>query len=315
MSRFSCSQPRAHFGFALFAMMAGIGVYAPDASATFCQDRCTTSPFQYCITNAGCSGGGTCVNFGCCDQTEESDSNGECKCGDTLDGNVTLDHDIVCASGDGLIVDTNNEVLDLDGHKIACTGAGGACGVGVKLSATNTVVRGPGTGNKGGRIEGFTEGVTATNSDSGTEARQLTVTDAGLSMTYGIRHVAKVKNNVVSGAAAGIFGGNGIEVGANCDFIEDNIVTDCTRGISIGVYNGGTSCKINHNRAIANDNGFIVYFGNFDPSTSNDNILLNNSVNDYSDTNTSNRLSTTTNVCRLSPAGNACTLAGMDFVP
>jgi parallel beta-helix repeat protein len=300
---------------ALFSIVLG----ATNASATFCQDRCDGNgvggSFAYCIDSSTCGAGGTCLNFGCCDQTEVNHASGVCKCGDTLDGDVTLNHDLNCPSGDGLYVDSAGEDLNLDGHVISCDGTGGACGTGVTIDGGGATVKGAASGNKGGRIEGFNIGVgrTSSLSNDGT-AEQLTITDGGLSMTYGIYKVKNVRKNVISGAA--VWGGSGIALSqaANC-FIEDNLVTDSWNGIGIESGGGGSNCQFTHNRAIGNEYGFAVFFAAFDTVDTVDNIFLNNTSADYADTTATNRLNTASNVCKLSGAGNACTLAGMDFVP
>lgn len=305
----------------LLGVLIAFGFFTENAHAG-CQDVCLLTSggsLVDCLDDSDCTGGGSdyCVSSGCCDQAEEdgaddSPPTGACACGDELDGNVKLRHDIVCTEGDGLFVDDSGETLNMNGFKISCDASTDDCGTGVTLTDNGKVKGSSGGALTGGRIEGFWTGVHSTDGEG--EASHLTITDGGLSMNRGTFGVEIVKRNVISGAAAGIFGGNGIDIGdaTNCR-IEDNLITDSTRAIAIGPTQG-TDCRVTHNRAIGNDVGFSVA-GTFDAANSSNNIFLNNSTNDYVDTTTTDRLSTDDNLCSLSGAGNACTLEGMNFTP
>src|SRR5579872_111371 len=70
-------------------------------------------------------------------------------CGDTVNGNVSLQHNLICPSTDGLNVGSNNTTIHLNGHSITCPDEAFACNTdsdsGIFSDYNNTVVAGPGT--------------------------------------------------------------------------------------------------------------------------------------------------------------------------
>lgn len=313
------TQPKPVTASVSLALLIGaLCLTLPTIATAACQNHCqnaTTSPCR--IGNAtDCIIGG--VDLGpcgatvpaCCDSAEVSNAKGGCACGDRIEGGVSLEEDLTCSSGNGLILDGNSGVLNLNGHAIVCSNSNG-CGIGVKMETGANQVKG--SDAEGGRILGWAYGVDGGGYATTTAGPRLTVADNGHPMLFGIANVAKVEDNLVIGAAVS-YAGNGIHVGANCTRIHNNIVTDSIRGIALA--STGAGCEVSHNRAIGNEFGFAAPTnGTFDTAQSVDNVFLYNSSADYWDIYTSgissSRLDPDENVCQVAYGGySTCTLVG-----
>ena len=101
-------------------------------------------------------------------------------CPQVVAGSVRLEVDITCSGSDGLIVGSDNTVIDLNGHTIRCVGSGfmGTCqGLGPRGIYTN------GRDNvhifshrPGGTITGFSEGVWVQGPSNNVKVKQLLIT-------------------------------------------------------------------------------------------------------------------------------------------
>lgn len=89
-------------------------------------------------------------------------------CGQAVTGHVTLTADLSCQNQDGLLIQTNDVTIDLNGHTISCTspsGFMGSCqpvgstgllcclGISIPGAVSGTIIRGPGV------ISGFSVGI------------------------------------------------------------------------------------------------------------------------------------------------------------
>jgi hypothetical protein len=107
-------------------------------------------------------------------------------CPQTVSGSVRLETDLLCTNTSGLIVGADNTAIDLNGHKIVCTGTGyqGSCQGG-------SVEIGVDTNNydnvhvfshvNGGTIDGFDRGVFVRSLSDSATVKQLTLTGPPLS--------------------------------------------------------------------------------------------------------------------------------------
>jgi Right handed beta helix region len=106
-------------------------------------------------------------------------------CPQTVSGSVRLEADLHCTSTSGLIVGADDTTIDLNGHKIVCTGSGygGSC-------QGDSVQSGVDTNDKdgvhvfshmnGGTIDGFDRGVFVRSLSDGATVKQLAITGPAL---------------------------------------------------------------------------------------------------------------------------------------
>ena len=108
-------------------------------------------------------------------------------CPQTVSGSVRLETDLLCFDTSGLIVGSDNTIIDLNGHEIVCVGVGysGSCQNGqVTLNVVGDV--GVDTNDRnnvhvfshlpGGTIDGFDVGVFSRADSDNVKVKQLTIT-------------------------------------------------------------------------------------------------------------------------------------------
>ncbi len=109
-------------------------------------------------------------------------------CPRTVSGSVRLETDLLCANSDGLIVGSDNTVIDLNGHKIVCTGEPGgyfgSCQGPVGDNREDD--QGIDTNNHqnvhifshvpGGTVDGFDVGIRVRTNSHNVKVKQVTVT-------------------------------------------------------------------------------------------------------------------------------------------
>ena len=181
-------------------------------------------------------------------------------CEQPVSGTVKLANDLVCPDTDGLIVASDNTVIDLNGHRIACVGSGfeGSCqgvaptggvseinpaltednGVEINMRRNVHVF----TSVPGGTIEGFDNGVRIRNSEN-VKAEFLTIT--GPPAPTLIANSRPASHGVLIN-------------GANCDG-QIHVGTGEKRGSDISNHNQGVAVNgdcvdVVHNR-LHNNNG------------------------------------------------------------
>jgi hypothetical protein len=117
-------------------------------------------------------------------------------CGDVVNGNVSLNHDLVCPSTDGLDVGSPGTIIHLNGHKIICPDGALPCNTdqdsGIYGIYDNTQIVGPGT------ISGFYSQVTL--EDEGASTLMNVKTDGGRGCwgTYGTVVANAVSDTVMN---------------------------------------------------------------------------------------------------------------------
>jgi hypothetical protein len=92
-------------------------------------------------------------------------------CPQLVSGVVRLEVDLACADTDGLIVTADNTIIDLNGHRITCKGAGylGSCQGGLDDDGVDT--------------DGFDNGVWIRSDSDNVKVKQLTITGPPAPMT------------------------------------------------------------------------------------------------------------------------------------
>jgi parallel beta-helix repeat protein len=192
-------------------------------------------------------------------------------CGQVVSGAIKVANDLVCTESDGLIVGSSDTVIDLNGHKITCVGAGyqGSC-QGIAMPVT-TPDQEP---EDGVFIEGHTNVRVFTSVPGGT----LSGFDNGIRM----ERVSNIKIEFLTITGPPSLGAvnprpfsHGILIrGSNCPNEDGNIhlgtgensgndLSNANQGIAIN----GSCVHVVHNRIHHNNSNFSV------PSNG---ILLNN---------------------------------------
>jgi len=102
-------------------------------------------------------------------------------CPQTVSGSVRLETDLICTNTNGLIVGSDNTVIDLNGHRIVCTGAGyfGSCqggSVQVGISANNYRNVHIFSHLPEGTIDGFDRGIRVPANSRNVKVKQIIVT-------------------------------------------------------------------------------------------------------------------------------------------
>jgi parallel beta-helix repeat protein len=166
-------------------------------------------------------------------------------CPQTVSGSVRLETDLLCTNSTGLIVGADNTVIDLNGHKIVCTGSGyqASCqGESVEIGVDTNGYDGVHVFSHadGGTIDGFDRGVFVRGLSDGATVKQLTVTGPALSAPPPYRPavfgVLVEGNHCADGTV--LIGGNevenhttGIRVNvASCVNVSSNSVHDNSGG-------------------------------------------------------------------------------------
>jgi hypothetical protein len=200
-------------------------------------------------------------------------------CPQTVSGSVRLETDLLCTNTSGLIVGADNTTIDLNGHKIVCTGTGyqGSC-------QGDSVEIGVDTNNydnvhvfshvKGGTIDGFDRGVFVRSLSDSATVKQLTLTGPALSTVPPYRPsvfgVLVEGNHCPDGGV--LIGGNeaenhttGIRLNlANCVNVSGNSVhnnsggdPDLTLNVGIRLRNSSTN-QVRGNVATNNGSGVVA---------------------------------------------------------
>jgi len=223
-------------------------------------------------------------------------------CPQTVSGSVRLETDLHCTNTNGLIVGADNTSIDLNGHKIVCTGSGyhGSCQGG-------TTEIGMDTNNKdgvhvfshveGGTIDGFDRGVYVRGSSDGATVKQLSLTGPALSTTSfrpGVFGVLVEGNHCANGGV--LVGGNEIEnhttgirvSGASCVNVSSNYVHDNTGGnpdtinVGIRIRNSGAN-RVDGNVVTFNGGGVVLLPPDggisLDNAATTNNVVVGNEVN------------------------------------
>jgi parallel beta-helix repeat protein len=183
-------------------------------------------------------------------------------CPQTVSGSVRLEVDLSCTDTSGLIVGSDNTVIDLNGHTIKCTGAGIAASCQGPVAGPEPDI-GVDTNGKdnvhvfshldGGTITGFDQGVTIRSASDNVKVKQLVITGPAL---YFPNRPSNVIGILVMGTTCG--GGN-IRLGGGTSTAND--ISNHTTGIELQsaacVYMGHNT--IHDNLASAfNDYGIVL---------------------------------------------------------
>lgn len=200
-------------------------------------------------------------------------------CDQVVTGTVKLANDLVCPDTDGLIVGSDNTVIDLNGHRIACEGSGylGSCqGIaptgaapdqdpenGVDIDERRNVH--VFTSVPGATIEGFDNGVNIQSSDN-VKVEHLVLT--GPPRPGPVNPRPPSHGVLVRGATCG--GGN-IHIGTGQK--SGNDASNHNQGIAVN----GDCVSVVHNRAHDNNSTAAVIFG-FPFIPNSNGILLSNAA-------------------------------------
>src|SRR5579864_3542711 len=178
-------------------------------------------------------------------------------CGDTVNGNVSLQHNLVCPSTDGLNVGSNNTTIHLNGHSITCPDEAFGCfqgeDSGIYSDFNNTVVAGPGT------ISGFYSQVTLDGSNASTVTG---VTTNGGREGWGIYGVYVdgvsdlVKNSSDTGNEYSYY------AGAQFNGTSNSFVNDKSTGAGTGFFIDGDSMDMLSGDTATHSafTGFFIFF-------------------------------------------------------
>lgn len=152
-------------------------------------------------------------------------------CGDTITTSTILTEDLVCTSGDGLIIGAQGIVLDLGGHSID---GGGVSAAGVRIDNDHDVTV------RNGSITGFSAGVEVQQSQRAhVHSLDITPVTRGINIGGGGAHL--IEKNIIAGA-----GGDGIRVAVSTgNVIAKNTLTGNVWGISIADWSSATLVEKN----------------------------------------------------------------------
>jgi hypothetical protein len=183
-------------------------------------------------------------------------------CPQTVSGSVRLEVDLACADTSGLIVGSDNTVIDLNGHTIRCTGAGigGSC-QGLAVAPEPDV--GVDTNGKDnvhvfshvpdGTITGFDQGVRVLSASDNVKVKQLVITGPPLFFPNRPSNVIGILVNSTTCGGGNIRLGGGTATG--------NDISNHTTGVELQtaacVYIGHNA--IHDNLAqVVNDYGIVL---------------------------------------------------------
>ena len=199
-------------------------------------------------------------------------------CPQTVSGSVRLETDLHCTDTSGLIVGADNTSIDLNGHKIVCTGSGylGSCQggttvqIGVDTNGYDSVhVFSHVTG---GTIDGFDQGVFVRALSDGAAVRQLMLTGPALAAVPPFRPavfgVLVEGNHCLDGGV--LVSGNeaenhttGIRVSdASCVNVSDNYAHDNSGGdpdtLLAGIRLRNSSSNVVRGNLVTNNGGGVI---------------------------------------------------------
>jgi len=199
-------------------------------------------------------------------------------CPQTVSGSVRLETDLSCVNMDGLIVGSDNTVIDLNGHKIVCTGPGyfGSCQGG-------TEQRGIDTNNRsnvhifshvpGGTIDGFDRGIRIRPNSRNIKVKQLTITGPA-----GAPPARRPPTIGITAPGVGCDGGT-VRIGGGTN--TGNDISHHTRGIEADF---STCVYVGYNRVHDNrENGFLFFSEGIMLAFSPNNHVRGNVVTDNGD--------------------------------
>jgi parallel beta-helix repeat protein len=226
-------------------------------------------------------------------------------CPQTVSGSVRLETDLACTNTSGLVVGADNTVIDLNGHKIVCTGSGyqgscqgGSTEIGVDTNNYDNVH--VFSHVEGGTIDGFDRGVYVRGPSDSATVKQLMITGPPLSTVPPYRPsvfgVLVEGNHCPDGGV--LIGANEVEnhttgirlTGANCVNVSSNNVhdnaggdPDVTLNAGIRLRNSSTN-QVRGNVVTHNGSGVVsppppdsgIVLGTA-PTT--DNLVVGNTVN------------------------------------
>jgi parallel beta-helix repeat protein len=188
-------------------------------------------------------------------------------CGDVLTANTVLSQDLICSSGDGLIIGASGITLDLKGHTL--TGAAGSvAGIRIANGFSGVTVQ-------NGRVAGFTQGVVASYNNDKCHLTKLQVR----AQIQGIL-LANATNTLVDKNTVTAQYQDAIKVDGSDNTVTQNTVLDSPFGISVSnssagnvvsrnvlagnrdfavaVFDGATGTLIAQNQASGSLNGIVV---------------------------------------------------------
>lgn len=171
------------------------------------------------------------------------------ECGDQISTNTVLTHDLVCGSGDALVIVANGVTLDLGGHSITGPGAyspGVGSGVRAAQRTEVTVVN--------GTISGFQSAVVLDQS-SDSHVTKLTVfgNDQAINIAGGGGHLID-KNTVVNNRRDSIRLGS-----SHGNHVTQNSVTGNVFGIAVA--DGSSHNLVDRNVATGNERFGVAVWG------------------------------------------------------
>ena len=179
------------------------------------------------------------------------------RCGQVIRGSVILTQNITCNS-DGLTVDANNAIINLNGHSI--TGPGTHIGelIGIGISSDNVIIKGPGI------IRGFQAGILATETNQ-FRVSSITLQGNEIGLFVTSSSGAFLDANTITHNNIGIASNSGTDLTMNDNLINNNKLA----GISFVNTQGS---NIVDNSIIGSQNGVFI------DSKSTDNIAESNSL-------------------------------------
>ena len=151
--------------------------------------------------------------------------------------------DNVTSSGDGIVVEKSNIIINGDGNTIQGSGSG----YGFYLSDVSNVTI------KNAKIQGFGRGVYIVYSDNNTISGN-TIKDNCAGLTISDSRYNTVVNNIVGDNRRGV--GDGMQIGGTEHTVSNNVVFNNT-GCGISLH--GSSMFVTKNNASNNENGIELY--------------------------------------------------------
>ncbi|MCA1702798.1 MAG: right-handed parallel beta-helix repeat-containing protein [Actinobacteria bacterium] len=177
-------------------------------------------------------------------------------CGMTIVNNTTLSADLFCPVGQGLLVDGNDVILDLNGHTIRGGGASGTAPPPYFYTAGVRVVGGTGAIVKNGTIQAFAAGFALAKPARAATATALTLLDNGNGVAIQLPSSQSPTDS---------------------NRIEGNLIT---RSVNTAILVQGDKNVVTANSVVNNSRSAIVVSGPFGGTLS-ANTLLSNSISQY----------------------------------
>ncbi len=200
-------------------------------------------------------------------------------CGSSVSGDpgdiVTLAQDLTGCPGNGLVIGSDNIILDCDGHSISGSGAFFTNGVLLSSRSNVTVMN--------CKVSNFNNGIVLASYSNSNRIVNNTVTGNRL---YGIYLVSNPSGNIISGnVLANNYGGVSVYF-ANNNSVLGNNVTDNVNGIAVYFRSSGNILE--GNKALRNSNAGIYLDPYVSGNTLTANFLCTNVAYDILSQNSSN---------------------------